>query len=661
MASTIGAAAVQPSNGGNPLTQEMGAGTLQLPTELASRLHMEESVVSLFRPAQSGAQSSTLGEATKDIHEAAVAYLAKSIEIVHTPMVTESEIRARFLESAIPTTPQPLEEYIKFILPNLVDDSTRVSCGRQIGHMTGSLPQYAPPLAELVTAMNQNVVKSETSKTATLLEKQVIACLHRLIYNQEASFYDEALRNTEKMMGMFASGGTIANITGLWVARNVAMGPDLENGFPGIEQAGLLKAGIHYGYKGAVVIGSRLLHYSLKKATDVLGFGVEGLVTCNYDTNYQVDLKEVEAKLEECKKNRVCVVAIVGIAGATETGSVDDLEGLAALAKKYGTHFHVDAAWGGPCLFSRSLKKTLAGIEKADSVTIDGHKQLFMPMGCGMVLIKDPKKCHAVAKTANYIIRAGTSDLGRFTLEGSRPGTAIYMHANLSCIGASGYETLMNRSVRICRYMAQAVTKTGAFQVLFEPMMNILLYRFVPLSLRKKLIEDPSDNLDLTEEEWKELDQANVKLQEQQKAEGRTFVSRTTVFDAKHGRHLIALRVVIGNPVTEERDIDEVIADQLRIIGELATEEIRASTTSIGSSVSNGDLSPKDKTLSTTRSTASLCSSVNSADVSSASDSGEPCEYWKQYWERMPQEAKLFFMDSAERFEGSLVAPACTE
>eukprot|EP00933_Yihiella_yeosuensis_P011003 TRINITY_DN11793_c0_g1_i2.p1 TRINITY_DN11793_c0_g1~~TRINITY_DN11793_c0_g1_i2.p1 ORF type:complete len:629 (+),score=141.19 TRINITY_DN11793_c0_g1_i2:87-1973(+) len=598
----------------------------QLPMKLASQLQTEESVVSLFRPLKSGCQSPAIGNAAKDIHDVAEEYLAKSMEIVHTPMVPESDIRERFLQSEIPVVPVPLKEYINFIVPNLVSDSTRVSCGRQIGHMTGSLPQYTPPLAELVTAMNQNVVKSETSKTVTLLEKQVIACLHRLTYDKEASFYDEALRNTERMMGMFCSGGTIANITGLWIARNVAMGPDEKNGFKGIEQCGLLKAGLHYGYTGAVVIGSRLLHYSLKKATDTLGLGCEGLVTCSYDENYQVRLNEVEAKLEECKKNHVCVVAIVGIAGATETGSVDDLEGLAALAQKYGCHFHVDAAWGGPCLFSKTLKKTLAGIEKADSVTIDGHKQLFMPMGCGMVLLKDPDKCHAVAKTANYIIRAGTSDLGRFTLEGSRPGTAIYMHANLSCIGGSGYEALMNRSVRICTYMAEAVKKTGVFQILFEPMMNILLYRYVPARLRPKLMQETNGHVDLSEEDWKELDDANIKLQEKQKARGRTFVSRTTVFDARHGRHLTALRVVIGNPVTEERDIDEVVADQLRLLGESANDE--------------KDLSVKH--------------SLSGVSLASEGD-GE--DYWKNYWERMPQAARLFFMDSAERFQGSLVAP----
>ncbi|CAE8583764.1 unnamed protein product [Polarella glacialis] len=529
-----------------------------------------------------------------------------------------------------------LEEYLNSVLPRFVHDSTHVACSRQfgaqfkesqlysarIGHMTGSLPHYVPPLAELVTAMNQNVVKTETSKTVTLLEKQVTASIHRLIYNRSSAFYEKMLQDTDQTMGMFTSGGTIANITGLWVARNVALGPDPDRNFAGVEKCGMMRAGLHYGYCGAAIIGSALLHYSLKKAADVLGLGVDGMITCSYDANYQVIIEEVESRLQECAANNICVIALVGIAGATETGSVDDLQALAELAKSYGTHFHVDAAWGGPCLFSRTLSPMLRGIESADSVTIDGHKQLFMPMGSGMLLLRDPEKSNMVSKTASYIIRQGSSDLGRFTLEGSRPGAAIYMHANLSCIGARGYEALMDRSVRVCRYMAQALRsmRSGTFEVLFEPMINILLYRYVPQRLRSRLSCEKG-RTQLSEEDWRELDEANASLQDRQKAEGRTFVSRTSVLDVRHGRRLVALRVVIGNPLTEESDIDEVIADQLRITGDC-------------------DLAPQIH-----RSRSCL------------QEGDERAEYWRKYWDRMPEAARLFFLNNSERFRASLVAP----
>jgi len=233
-------------------------------------------------------------------------------------------------------------------------------------------------------------------------------------------------------------------------------------------------------------------------------------------------------------------------------------------------------------------------------------------MGCGMLLLKDPNNSNYISKTASYIIRKGSNDLGRFTLEGSRPANAVYMHANLSCIGASGYEALMNRSVRVCRYMASALRKNGAFEVLFEPMLNILLYRFVPAHLREKLARKE----ELTDEEWDSVDSANAALQEQQKAEGVTFVSRTSVDDAKHGRRLVALRVVIGNPMTEERDIDAVIADQMRI-------------------------------LNNEQPVASDCGS-KTVEMEE--------ESWCQYWRNMPEAAKQFYMNDESRFRK--LAPA---
>jgi len=578
----------------------------QLPQVVQEKLAKESSVVNLFRRASSEIKP-TSQHVHSSIRSAAEDFVGESEGFVHTPQITQEDIMQRFAFAAIPRDPLPLDAYLELALPAFVNDSTRVACSRQIGHMTGSLPSYLPPLAELVTAMNQNVVKSETSKTVTMLEKQVTASIHRLIYNLDDKFYVTATNDPDIALGMFTSGGTIANITGLWAARNRVLGPDEAGGFAGVEQRGLLEAALHYGYKGAVVIGSDLMHYSFKKATDVLGIGVQGLVTCSHDDRYRVRVHEVEEKILDCKARGICVLAVVGIAGATETGAIDDLDALASISEKHGVPFHVDAAWGGPALFSADLAPMLKGIERADSVTIDGHKQLFMPMGCGMLLLKDPNNSNYISKTASYIIRQGSNDLGRFTLEGSRPANAVYMHANLSCIGASGYEALMNRSVRICRYMALTLQKSGAFEILFEPMMNILLYRFVPSHLREKLLKQ---NQELTDEEWTCVDSANAALQEQQKAEGHTFVSRTSVEDAKHGRRLVALRVVIGNPLTEEADIDDVIADQFRIVN----EEKPAAVDS----------------------------------PAKAEDMGE--EYWCQYWRKMPDAAKQFYMNDAARF-----------
>jgi len=594
-----------------------------MPNDLdIAQLSQEEAVVMLFRPGSSGAATPMIEEQKGKLRALADECVVQMQDRVHTPSISENDLKGRFSDFQIPQMPMSLSEYVESIAPCFVTDSTRVANSRQIGHMTCSLPQYLPPLAEVVTALHQNVVKVETSKTVTLLEKQVMARLHKLIYDRHDAFYQDALNNNDATMGMFTSGGTIANITGLWVARNSALGPDPANGFEGIEQCGLLPAAMHYGYTGAVVIGSSVLHYSMKKAVDLLGLGVRGLVTVDYDEQYRVKVEDVEQKLEECKLKKVCVVAIVAVAGGTETGSVDDITALADLAERFNTHLHVDAAWGGPCLFSKELSPIMAGIDRADSVTIDGHKQLFMPMGCGMLALKDPSQALLVSKTASYIIRAGSSDLGKFTLEGSRPSSAVYMHANLCCIGAQGYEVLMNRSARVCRYMADTLAKHPSFEILFQPMTNILLYRYVPAHLRASLFCENGAPV-MTDASWAELDDANSALQEQQKSDGLTFVSRTTVFDFRHQRRLVALRIVIGNPITEESDVDAVIADQLRI--------------------ANGEPAPAPE--------------ENLSPNHHGGQEQTPEQYWSAYWDRMPEAARLFFLNDRERFRSTLVAP----
>ena len=291
---------------------------------------------------------------------------------------------------------------------------------QMIGHMTSALPNYMVPLSKLMVSLNQNVVKTETAKTMTFLEREALAQLHRQLYHNTDEFYAKHVQNTDVMLGLFTSGGTLANVSAIWIARNSYLGPSEDGSFAGAEKMGLYKALKHYGYTDAIVIGSALMHYSLNKAVDMLGMGVESLVKVPVDNNYQVDLEQMEAEIISARERNIVVVALCGICGATETGAIDNLEGMGMLAKKYNIHFHVDAAWGGPCVFSRALRPRAAGMELADTVTLDGHKQLWMPMGAGMVFMKDPYLCHVVRKSANYIIRKDSFDLGKFTIEGSR-------------------------------------------------------------------------------------------------------------------------------------------------------------------------------------------------------------------------------------------------
>ncbi|MFA0071772.1 pyridoxal-dependent decarboxylase, partial [Vibrio breoganii] len=124
-------------------------------------------------------------------------------------------------------------------------------------------------------------------------------------------------------LGAFCSGGTIANITALWVARNNAL--KAQGSFKGVEKEGLFKAMKHYDYEGLAILVSERGHYSLKKAADVLGIGQEGLVSVKTDNDNRICTDDLRLKIEQLKQNKIKPFAVIGVAGTTETGNIDPL------------------------------------------------------------------------------------------------------------------------------------------------------------------------------------------------------------------------------------------------------------------------------------------------------------------------------------------------
>jgi putative pyridoxal-dependent aspartate 1-decarboxylase len=469
-------------------------------------------------------------------------------------------VRDKLLDTSMPEEPVSPGAYLDYIEHGVVSHATNVACPRFVGHMTSALPLFIQHVGRLMLAMNQNTVKLETSKSLTYLERQVLAIMHRFVFRFEHKVYDEHVQNSASTLGMITSGGTVANVNALWCARNRALGP--ERDFAGVEAEGLAAALKHYGFSGAVVVGSSLMHYSLEKAVGLLGLGTRSLRRVQVNHRNQVDLKSLKDVLDECKRRKQLIVALIGVAGTTDSGAIDPLPEMADIANEYGIHFHVDAAWGGAMLFSREHGSKLAGIERSDSVTFDGHKQLYLPMGIGMVLFRDPKIAAHIEKQAHYIVRPGSFDLGRRSLEGSRPGMVLLLHAALNLIGRRGYEALIDEGIRKAQYLVRALTARAEFQVLVQPQMNIVLYRYLPRPYRS---DGASHNL--SENDQLLINDLNEALQRRQRRAGLTFVSRTTLDCTCHGHTipLVALRAVLANPLTTEEDIEAVLDDQIRL------------------------------------------------------------------------------------------------
>jgi glutamate decarboxylase len=471
-----------------------------------------------------------------------------------------SSLAEKFSDSVIPDNPCAVDMYLNQLAENVVTHSTHISSPRFIGHMTSALPYFVRTLGKLLIGMNQNLVKLETAKALSPYERQVIAMIHRLVYQQTDAFYTQHIQHHKSTLGIHLSGGTLANISAIWCARNRRFSQ--LDGFRGIDQDGLAAALVAYGFSRAVIIGSALIHYSFEKAADLLGLGVNGLIKVPVNDRGQIEVSALQETIAECRARRWCILAIVGNAGTTETGAIDPLAELADISRKARAHFHVDAAWGGPLLFSDRYKCKLIGIELADSVTIDGHKQLYLPMGSGVVVFRDPHAAAVIEKHARYIVRSGSADLGCRSLEGSRPATALFLQAALNIIGRRGYEVLIEENMRKVRYLAEAIGSHDEFELLTEPEMNILTYRYVPARWRKQAAAGK-----LSREENQAISRVNERLQELQVVSGFSFVSRTTLEHTRYGmgQPIVALRSVIANPNTTEADIDAVLRDQIRI------------------------------------------------------------------------------------------------
>ncbi len=505
------------------------------------------------------APDSTLGAIDHAITENVAGFLQEHVVVLERSL---EDIEKDFSTPQIPEEPTFVSEYTDFVKEKLVAQSVHTAAPGFVGHMTSALPYFMLPLSRIMTALNQNLVKVETSKAFTPMERQVLAMLHRLVYSESDPFYAKWIHNSDHALGAFCSGGTIANITALWTARNRLCAPSGD--FQGIAQEGLFRALQHLDCKGLAVLVSRRGHYSLGKAADLLGIGRDNLVLVDTDAHNRIDLKELKQHSDRLKQQGIKPLAIVGIAGTTETGNIDPLAALADYASELGCHFHVDAAWGGPTLFSATHRHLLQGIERADSVTLDAHKQLYVPMGAGMVLFKDPTALSAIEHHAAYILRHGSKDLGSHTLEGSRPGKSMLVHAGLSIIGRKGYELLIDLGIERARQFAAKVEEHPDFELMTEPELNIFTYRYNPAWVQDALKTATPPQQGQANEL---LDQVIRLVQKYQREAGKTFVSRTRLRSARYANQILTVfRVVLANPLTTEEIITDVLDEQAELV-----------------------------------------------------------------------------------------------
>ncbi len=384
---------------------------------------------------------------------------------------------------------------------------------RYLGHMD-PIPTTASIVGDWVAAaLNNNMLSVEMSPIFSQLEPWLMKELA-----QRFGLGDRA-------GGLLVSGGSLANLQALAVARNVKL-ESWRTGLVGRE-------------KRPVLLVSEVAHTSIQKAAMMLGLGVEGAIAVPTNAQSQMEVAALRSRLDALYRAGCQPFALVATAGTTVTGNIDPLVELGEIARSHNLWFHVDAAYGGALVFSEQHRDRLRGIEQADSVTFNPQKWLYVTKTCASVLFREMAHLQEHFQVAApYMNRAETgTNLGELTVQGTRHVDVLKLWLSLQHVGLQGYRALIDRSYDLMAAWVQAVRDRPYLTLASEPEMNIVCFRGVPSSC------PPAD--------W---DAWNAGLQRYLLEQGHTFISLPQYRGASW------LKGVLLNPYTTEADIEAIFA-----------------------------------------------------------------------------------------------------
>jgi putative pyridoxal-dependent aspartate 1-decarboxylase len=483
--------------------------------------------------------------------------------------VSMEDLAKIFNNIEMPCHPHLIKDVLDEIKHNIVKHSVKVANPYYIGHMTSAIPYFMILLEMIAVSLNQNQVKIESAKASSFVEREFLCWIHRLIYNSTPDFYKKQIQNPKIALGNITSDGTVANITALTLAMAKAFPTD-NRGFRGVRVEGLARALDHYGYRQALILVSKRGHYSICKAGTILGIGEQGVIHIPVQPCInKIDINKLHCIVEKIRKEDKLVgkptkfVAIIGIAGTTETGNIDDLDSLAEIAQQLGAHFHVDAAWGGGALLMDGAREMMRGIEKADSVTMDAHKLLYVPNSLGICVFKDVEDSRFLYHTSNYIIREGSVDQGRFTIEGSRSFSCLKPWASIKIFGKNGYKLIFDHARDLQNTFVEFIERDPLFELMNKPELFIINYRFIPEELRSllnELMKNSRKNSDRITTINKLINNLNIELHKTIRDHDMSFVSRTRIESTKYApRKIVVLRAITINPNTERYMLKQIL------------------------------------------------------------------------------------------------------
>jgi glutamate/tyrosine decarboxylase-like PLP-dependent enzyme len=370
-------------------------------------------------------------------------------------------VRAGF-SAAIPMEPQPAEQ----VYQEFVDNILPFTNGNRHPRFWGWVQGTGTPLAMLadMLASGINPHLAGFNQAPALVEHQVLRWLTELMGMPESS------------TGVLGSGGTMANIVGLVVARHAKAG------------FGIREEGLQGGARPRLMVyASSETHGWAQKAVELLGLGDRSLGRIPVDAEYRIDVAKLRATIAADRSAGQHPFCVIANAGTVNTGAIDDLESLAAICRQEDLWFHVDGAFGALARLSPRLAHLVAGVEQADSIAFDLHKWMYLPFEVACTLVRDAYAHRdAFALTPSYLaettrgVIAGGLPFADRGIELTRGFKALKVWMSLKAHGVKTFARLIEQNVDQARYLAELVTTKSNLELLAPAPLNIVCFRYAP-------------------------------------------------------------------------------------------------------------------------------------------------------------------------------------
>ncbi len=325
----------------------------------------------------------------------------------------------------------------------------------------------------------------------------------------------------ESAGGLFVSGGSMANLTALAVAREVKLGTQMSE---------------------AVAYCSDQTHSSVDRGLRILGFAPHQIRKIPTDEKFRISMPELRREVAADRAMGHRPFCVIANAGTTNSGAIDPLPQLADFCQEEELWLHIDAAYGGAAILTEEGRVLLEGLERADSLTLDPHKWLFQPHEMGCVLLKERRFLKETFRIVpDYIKDADRKEeevnLIDYGIQMTRGFRALKLWMSFQVFGLEGFRKAIARGISLAKFAEDVLRESPCWEVVTPAQIGLVTFRYVP-------------------EGWhppEEIDALNRRLVEEMIEDGFAMISSTVM----NGRTV--LRLCTNNPRTTEADIRETI------------------------------------------------------------------------------------------------------